>query len=435
MGNNVTFGHYATVRSGFAFKSSSWRPSGFPVVKIKNVGDGVVDLNGCAFVDEETAKRASKFLAQSGDVLVSLTGYVGQVGRVQEGTSVLVNQRVGFVSPKDEEDKSFVYFLLRFLRPQVERLGVGSAQANVAPRDIMALEVPYFGISERRRIAKSLDVLEQKINLNKKTSMILESFASAQFKSWFIDFDPVRAKMAGEETVGVDREIAKLFPDEMEESELGEIPLGWELVGADDIAFTTIGGLWGDDDSSDGSSSYYCLRGTDLDDLKVAGLADRAPLRWNQGANIGKRLLENRHVLIGGSGAGPVGKSLLWDSSVGGLFDRPVIFSNFVKRFETRTQAEATFLYFVLQDMLSSGEMFDYVAGTSVPNLLDKDLLQSKNFVIPPEPLLVAFDNFYRATLRLKYSGQSRYLSQMRDVLLPRLISGEVEIPEEMLVA
>jgi type I restriction enzyme S subunit len=145
--------------------------------------------------------------------------------------------------------------------------------------------------------------------------------------------------------------------------------------------------------------------------------------------------LNGLSILIAGSGAGPVGKSLLWDESMSGLFDGPVIYSNFVKRFECESRAIASFVSSVLSQMYSSGEMFIYVNGTSVPNLQDAELLNAKKIVLPSEGVLQKFDSLIRLNANLKFNGNNRTLAEIRDALLPRLISGELQIPEEMLVS
>jgi type I restriction enzyme S subunit len=436
MPNEVKLGELAIIESGYAFKSSDWTTDGNPVVKIKNVKDGHVSLEDCAYVSDEIAAKASKFLAYEGDILLSLTGYVGQVGRVEIGDVVLVNQRVGFVKPKDDGDKSFVYHLLRSLRKEVEELGTGTAQANVAPRDIMNLQVPNLEPSFRRTIGVVLDSFDSRIGLNTKISKTLDEIAQAVYKSWFIDFDPVKLKMNGERPVGMDDATAALFPDSMENSELGMVPTGWTVHKLGDVCSTAIGGLWGkDSESADSPSPYRCIRGVDMDDLKHIGFAPRTPLRWDKAHNHERRSLNGLSILIAGSGAGPVGKSLLWDESMSGLFDGPVIYSNFVKRFECESRAIASFVSSVLSQMYSSGEMFIYVNGTSVPNLQDAELLNAKKIVLPSEGVLQKFDSLIRLNANLKFNGNNRTLAEIRDALLPRLISGELQIPEEMLVS
>jgi type I restriction enzyme S subunit len=139
--------------------------------------------------------------------------------------------------------------------------------------------------------------------------------------------------------------------------------------------------------------------------------------------------------LIAGSGAGPVAKSLLWDEAMNILFPKPVVFSNFVKRFECNSNEMASFVSSILSTMYESREIFTFVNGTSVPNLQDRELLTSKKIAVPSDDLLRAFDNIKRASIRRKYSGENSNLVAIRDSLLPRLISGELQIPEEILAS
>lgn len=312
----------------------------------------------------------------------------------------------------------------------------GSAQPFISQTDIREMYVQIPNITVQKIIGKILFEIEEKISVNIALSKTLENIAQTIFKSWFIDFDPVKAKMAGEKTIGMDPATAALFPDAMEDSELGLIPKGWEVKTLGDICFTTIGGLWGNDDKSpENPDSYQCIRGVDMDDLKVSGYASRVPVRWDKSHNFSKRLLSGTQILIAGSGAGPVAKSLLWDEKMNKLFPQPVVFSNFVKRFECNSHEMASLVSSILSTMYESREIFTFVNGTSVPNLQDRELLISKKIVVPSIELLRAYDKIKRNIIEHKYSGENSSLVAIRDSLLPRLISGELNIPEEMLAS
>ena len=172
-----------------------------------------------------------------------------------------------------------------------------------------------------------------------------------------------------------------------------------------------------------------------MDDLKASGYAPRVPVRWDKTHNFSKRLLSGTQILIAGSGAGPVAKSLLWDETMNTLFPQPVVFSNFVKRFECNSNEMASFVSSILSTMYESREIFTFVNGTSVPNLQDRELLTGKKVAVPSIDLLRAFDNIKRTSIKRKYSGENSNLVAIRDSLLPRLISGELQIPEEMLAS
>ena len=220
----------ATVISGFAFKSKDWQTSGNPVVKIRNINDGVVNLEGCSFVSNEVALKANRFWAQNGDVVISLTGAtLAEVARFGETQRALINQRVGYVQAHHSDDLNYIYYLLRFYWNEIRELGSGTAQSNVAPRDIMELSVPIISAKLRLVAGNILAALDDKIRLNTELTQTLEAIAQSIFKSWFIDFDPVHAKSRGEKPEGMSDEAAALFPDSFEESELGMIPKGWQI--------------------------------------------------------------------------------------------------------------------------------------------------------------------------------------------------------------
>jgi type I restriction enzyme, S subunit len=381
-----------------------------------------------------TAERYTEFpvkVANSGDVLISVRAPVGEVNIAQVNCSI--GRGVMSVRAKKESEQKFIFYFLKNLQGKWDSLGsTGSVFENLSTIALNNVDVPA-GLS-REAIGEILFNLDQAISMNNSISKTLEGIVQTIFKSWFIDFDPVKAKMVGEMPPGMDAATAALFPDFMEDSELGLIPKGWEVKALGDVCSTTIGGLWGNDDKTpENPDSYLCIRGVDMDDLKASGFAARVPLRWDKSNNFSKRLLSGTQILIAGSGAGPVAKSLLWDETMNHLFPQPVVFSNFVKRFECNSNEMASFVSSILTNMYESREIFTFVNGTSVPNLQDRELLISKRIAVPSMDLLRAYDNLKRTTIKIKYSGENSILVALRDSLLPRLISGELQIPEEML--
>lgn len=433
MASEATLGEVASVRSGYAFKSSSWKAEGFPVVKIKNVLDGVVSLEGCAYVGSGDVQKARDFIATDGDVLISLTGYVGQVGRVPKGQEVLVNQRVGLVTPHESEDRSYVYHLLRFLKPRVEALGTGTAQSNVAPRSILGLSIPSLSASQRRSIAAVLDEFDEKIRLNSLISQNLEGFASKLFRSWFIDIDPVKAKMAGEAPVGMDAETAELFPDSMEDSELGEIPSGWELRSLAEVVSVTKGRSYKSSELEESPVSLVTLKsffrggGYRKDGLKPF----TGTFKDDQVVEPGELVMAFTDVtqaaeLIGVPAivqADPTAELLVASLDVGIVRPR----SSFVPN---------PFIYFHLRSDSFRNHAKSHASGTTVLHL-SKDAVPNFKLAMPPAELLQKFREISEPAFSLidSLSEESRLLSETRDSLLPRLISGELEIPDEMLAA
>jgi type I restriction enzyme S subunit len=190
-------------------------------------------MDGCSFISQPVADSAAEFALQTGDILIAMTGYIADVAIVRDrDLPAALNQRVGRFSIRDPRrlDQRFIFYLLRDvdIRKEIEGLGYGSAQPNVSPSLIHGVEVPLPPLPEQRAIAHILGTLDDKIELNRRMSETLEAMARALFKSWFVDFDPVRAKMEGRDP-GLPQPLADLFPGSFEDSELGEIPRGWDV--------------------------------------------------------------------------------------------------------------------------------------------------------------------------------------------------------------
>ncbi len=235
---SIPLGEVATVRSGFAFKSKDWTQSGVPVVKIANVKLGGLDMSGCSFVDESVAASVAEFELHNGDILISMTGYVGQVAAVRsKDLPAILNQRVGRFSIKDTKrlDRLFLYYCVSNpnFRERVEALGYGSAQPNVSPTTIHGLEIPLPAINDQTAIAALLQALEDKIELNRRMNETLEEVARAIFKDWFVDFGPTRAKMEGREPY-LAPELWAHFPDRLNEET--SLPEDWAFRPVSDFA-------------------------------------------------------------------------------------------------------------------------------------------------------------------------------------------------------
>lgn len=234
-------GYGASVYSGFAFKSEDFGDAGIQVVKIKNVNNRVVDLTDTTYLPTTklTAKH-SKFFLEDRDVLIAMTGQgsVGRVGRISldKNKKALLNQRVGkFTTITDKLDIAYLFYVIS--TPHYEQIlfdaGSGSGQPNLSPQTICSVEIPFPPIEIQRAIAHILGTLDDKIELNRRMNETLEAMARALFKAWFVDFEPVRAKLEGrwrrgQSLPGLPAHLYDLFPDRLVESKLGEIPEGWE---------------------------------------------------------------------------------------------------------------------------------------------------------------------------------------------------------------
>ncbi len=175
------------------------------------------------------------YLIADGDMLFSWSGQPETSIDVfrWRGSTGWLNQHIFKVHPKDKCQESYFFYLLKYLNPTFVRIARNkqtTGLGHVTKKDLQSITVripPDENV--QRAIARILGSLDDKIELNQQMNQTLEKMAQAIFKSWFIDFDPVRAKTKGRDT-GLPKEIADLFPDSFEDSELGEIPKGWEAL-------------------------------------------------------------------------------------------------------------------------------------------------------------------------------------------------------------
>lgn len=164
-------------------------------------------------------------------------------------------------------------------------------------------------------------------------------------------------------------------------------------------------------------------------DITKGGYAPSAPIRFIKLNALEKRRITESDLLIASSGAGPCGRPLWCSSNLSQeRYGFPVIYSNFVKRFTFGEPSEAIFAEMVLLPMYLNYSIGDYITGTSVPNLDSKGLLSGLNLCLPSKSLLRLFEKSYRYFEMCRSLDESRTLANLRDTLLPKLLSGEISV-------
>lgn len=193
-------GKYIDILSGFAFKSKDFSDKGIPVIKIKNINPPCVTLNDLTYIPYSIACQNSKYILKKGDILIAMTGshinqiasVVGRVGRVLYDDITVLNQRVGKIINinKDNINIDYVYYFLSQYSVKVElaqKAGGAANQANISPSDIKNLWFPYPPINIQNRIAKILSRYDALIENYQKQIKLLEESAQRLYKEWFVD--------------------------------------------------------------------------------------------------------------------------------------------------------------------------------------------------------------------------------------------------------
>jgi len=428
--------------------------SEYVYVAIPDLKDGHIDLaNARRITLEDFGQWTRKTKPQAGDIIMTRRGRVGDTAVIPASLKCAIGQNLVILrSDASKVDQQFLRWALRgpLYEAEVRKyLNVGAVFDSLNCRDIPLFEIPVPPISVQTRIAHILGTLDDKIELNRRMNRTLEAIARAIFKSWFIDFLPVRAKIAARtqtgdpvcakaddrEPVGMDPETAALFPDSFQDSPLGKIPEGWEVGHlADHIGFA-LGGDWGKD-APDGThtESAYCIRGTDLPTLQQGQLPELR-LRYLKPSSLERRLLRSFDLVFEVSGGSPTqstGRSLLVNESLLSSYDHPLVCTNFCRLVRFTSERTALFASFVLDRLYSIGGFFAHETGTTtIKNFAFKRFVEDFEVVFPDRQVLSAFAQTIGPSLASHSQNgvQSDSLSKIRDTLLPPLLSGRIAGP------
>lgn len=384
---------------GSALRRPELKTEGIPVYEQQQAINGHRRFR--FFIDEAKFEELKRFSVRPNDLIVSCSGTVGRVSVIGENDPIgIISQALLILRPDVARLlPSFLYYFLTSPSGQAQLLKAshGAVQQNIAPREIVEkIPTPIPSIAEQQKIVAVLGLLDDRIDLLRQTNATLESIAQALFKSWFVNFDPVRAKQAGREPEGMDAATAALFPAEFEESALGLIPKGWTCTRLGGLIELVYGKALKATERREGSIPVYGSGG-------IAGYHDEP-------------LVSGGSVIVGRKGT--VG-SLYWE-------DRP--FYPIDTTFYVRPKsAPLTFCYYAMQ-RLSLDRMN---TDAAVPGL-NRENAYRVELIKPSDAVLCAFDKVVSALRAAIHGNQARArtVSDLRDTLLPRLISGKLRLPE-----
>jgi type I restriction enzyme, S subunit len=419
-------------------KPGDHSPNGIPLIKAADVGNARVNASPAFRISQDKHQEHCRTELTGGELLITLVGKPGQcaIAPVEiKGFNVV--RAVGVFSVEPIADNRYIMYAIQGPRSQshIRNVCNTTVQATLNLGDLKGLPLTIPPLAEQKAIAHILGTIDEKIELNRKTNETLEAMAKALFKSWFVDFDPVRAKAEGRPT-GLPAEISDLFPDSFEDSELGEIPSGWGTTCLDELTSFVIGGDWGMDAWSETEQAkVLCLRGADIPSLQAFAMG-KPPTRFLKESSCEKRALVEGDIVLeisGGSTDQSTGRPVLISSDLVRRAETPLTCSNFCRLIRFDSLRWSSYAYYLMLSLYQSGEMFQYETGTTgIKNFGYKYFAGRRFFPKPPNTLL---DLFHCQVKSLHSSchrrgEESDLLSKTRDVLLPKLISGEIRIPD-----
>ena len=377
-------------------------------------GEGIPFYQGVRDFGERYPTRrvyctAPTRFAETGDILFSVRAPIGEVNRATEYCAI--GRGLAAMRANSGFDTTYLEYVLRHIRSEWDILeGQGAVFGNAKKSDLENLLIPWPRDIEQRAIAHVLGSLDDKIELNRQMNRTLEKMAQAIFKSWFIDFDPVRAKAEGRDP-GLPKEIASLFPDSFEDSEPGPIPKGWRA--------TTIGSKFDLTMGQSPPGSTY-----NEEDEGLPFFQGRRDFGFRYPSNrvyctAPTRIAHAGDTLV--SVRAPVGDiNMAYETCCVGRGVAAV-------RHKSRSRS---YTYYA---MLALGERFkSYEAEGTVFGAINKKQFQNLPSIASQPDIVSSFEKLtYPLDENIRsFEEEIRTLSETRDTLLPKLISGELRVPD-----
>jgi type I restriction enzyme S subunit len=398
--------------------SRDYTESGIPVIRGQNMGEKWVS-GEFVYVSEDKAKALSQNIARQNDLVFTQRGTLGQVSIVPHSRFdryVVSQSQMKITVDPEKADVAFLYYLFK-TPEQLQYIFNSAIQTGVPHTNLgifKATPVSLPPLSVQKKISAVMTALDDRIALLRETNATLEAIAQALFKSWFVDFDPVHAKQQGIAPERLDEATAALFSDSFEESALGLVPRGWRIGTLGDIVETV----------------RKQLKPSDLhSELHYVGL-EHIPRK-----SLSLENWDNAEGLESAKAA--FGKGDILFGKLRPYFHKVVIapFDGVCSTDILVCRPKNPAYYGITAMHLFSTPLIDYADrlsnGAKMPRVNWKDLADYP-ICVPPEALAANYSEVIKSLISRMMANvhQSQTLATLRDTLLPRLISGQLRLPE-----
>jgi type I restriction enzyme S subunit len=382
-------------------------------------------------ITQKGLKHSTAKILPKGTVVITARGTVGALAQL--GRPMAFNQTCYALLPKSDLDNDFLFYALKGTIAEMRALTYGTVFETITSKTFEHWLIPLPPLGEQRAIAHILGTLDDKIELNRRMSQTLEEMARALFKSWFVDFDPVRAKMEGRWRRGVGAihesplqpglpaHLYDLFPDRLVDSELGEIPEGWEVKPMSDLT-EVLGGSTPRTDRAEywEGGTHHWVTPKDLSALSLPVLLDTERKITDAGlAQISSGLLPKGTVLL--SSRAPIGYLAIAEVPV-------AVNQGFIAM---KPRPGMSNLFLLRWASAAHDEIVSHANGSTFLEI-SKSNFRLIRVVAPSAPVMDAFDRVTRPMYLkvVEHERESRTLAALRDALLPKLISGQIRVKD-----
>jgi type I restriction enzyme S subunit len=404
-------------------RASEFGSEGILFLTAKLLDDsGRIDFDTASRLSNDKAKKLTYGFIETGDVLLSHNATIGRVSVVPDlREPVLVGTSLTYFRLNHQRLSPLylaAYFKGRDFQHQLEAVMSHSTRNQVPITAQRKLKVVLPPLNEQRAIAHILGTLDDKIENNRRMNETLEAMARAIFKSWFVDFDPVRAKMEGRQPVGMDAETAALFPDSFEDSPLGKIPKGWKVGTLPEFI--------------DVNPSYRISKGSPapyLDMKNMPTQGHRAISWFDREFSSGTKFTNGDTLLARITPCLENGKTCLVD-----FLDEGEIGWGSTEYIVLRPKEPlpSFFVYLLARSEEFRNFAIQNMTGSSGRQRVPPTSMELYSVCIPSNPVSIAFEQIAKPIIeKVRENAQEgQTLAATRDALLPKLLSGDIRVPD-----
>ena len=399
-------------------------PTPYKMIRTSNIRNGKIDLSNTKYVTKEIYEKwTRRTTVEPNDVLLTREAPLGEVGIIRRKDTLFLGQRImQYRANTKMLDPYFLFYTFCSQELQNQfyaHSGSGSVVDHIRVGDCLKFLIPLPPLPEQKAIARILGTLDDKIELNQQMNRTLEATARAIFKSWFVDFDPVRALIDGRQPEGMDAQTAALFPDVFEDSELGMIPKGWKVRAIEELGEV----ICGKTPPTKNPENYG-------DFMPFITIPD---MHGQVFATETKKYLSFKGVQSQTKKTLPPGSICVSCIATPGLVvitDEPSQTNQQVNSLVPSKQTSTFFAYFSLCEVANEIKMRG--SGGSVFSNLNKGQFSILPVIIPSPSIQIKYQKLVEPFFKqlLINNKKSRTLANLRDTLLPKLMSGELRVVE-----
>jgi len=385
----------------------------FPFITIPDLKDQRFILKTERTISDIGAQKMKNLKLPANAVVMSCLATVGETGITTKES--FTNQQINsIICDPQSVDYRFVYYVFRRLKRRLQKYD-GSVYTNISKSKFADTEIEIPSIGDQKRIADILCVFDDKIELNNKISRTLEQIAQAIFKEWFVNF-----KFPGHEKV------------KMVDSELGKIPEGWEAKSWGELESESLAGDWGDNtESTEAPRKAYILRGTDIPALQ-AGSKGECPIRYLSDDSLERRKLKPGDIVIeisGGSKGQPTGRSIFITQEILNRFELPLVCTSFCRSVRGNGILAPILMYLHLFRLYQTKKIWNYqLQSTGISNFQYGQFNKYERLVIPDKIIQEKIADTLYSYIEYGHLNENQKLAALRDLLLPRLMRGELRV-------